>query len=90
MKSRKVGGISFGSEEAYQKFLSLGKNEQVERVYNSLSPKDRNEAERLLKNVPNGDKDSTGRAESDKKDKAATTGGGGKTGNSKKPASDKS
>jgi len=52
-KGRKIGGISF-SEEGYNKFVSLTKEKQLEKVYNSLNPKDMEQAELALKNVPNG------------------------------------
>lgn len=51
----KIGNISFGSIASYDKFVSLDKEEQITRVAESLSPKDRVEAERLLTHIPNGE-----------------------------------
>lgn len=52
--SNKIGNISF-SDNGYKTFISKSKKEQLEKVYNSLSPKDYKEAEKLLKDVPNSD-----------------------------------
>lgn len=71
--TKRIGGLSFGSEEAYQKFVSLSKDEQIDKLANSLSPKDRVQAESLLAHTPNGDS-STVKAEN-------------KGGNAKRPAS---
>ena len=59
MKRKKipaVGNITFGSQEAYDNFLSLPHKDQVEQVYESLSPKDYVLAEKILKdgNISSG------------------------------------
>lgn len=53
MKSREIGNISF-TEASYDKFTKLTKEQQIEKVYNSLNPKDRKQAEKLLAHIPNG------------------------------------
>lgn len=58
---KRIGNISFGTQQAYDKFVSLSKKEQVEKVYNSLSPKDMAQAEKLLSRVPNGDSETNSR-----------------------------
>lgn len=57
--SKNIGRISF-SEEGYEKFVTLPKSKQLEKVYNSLSPKDEEQAELALKGIPNGDNISKG------------------------------
>lgn len=54
MKVHTIGSISM-TKEGYAKFTKKSKKEQLEEVYNSLYPKSYPEAEKLLKNVPNGD-----------------------------------
>jgi len=51
-----IGNITFGSKEAYDNFLSLPHKDQVEQVYESLSPKDYVLAEKILKdgNISSG------------------------------------
>lgn len=78
-----IGGLSFGSEEAYQKFVSLSKEQQIDKVANSLSPKDRAQAERLLAHTPNGDSN-TAKAEN-KGGNAKRPANGGKGSNNAKP-----
>lgn len=58
-KNKTIGRISF-SEEGYEKFVTLPKSKQLEKVYNSLSPKDEEQAELALKGIPNGDNISKG------------------------------
>lgn len=53
MKTLQIGNISF-TEKGYEKFTALTREEQVEKVYNSLSPKDRKRAEQLLTHIPHG------------------------------------
>jgi len=76
MKRKKipaVGNITFGSKEAYDNFLSLPHKDQVEQVYESLSPKDYVLAEKILKdgNI------SSGNATAAKPGSNGNTGGGG-------------
>jgi len=49
-KSRQIGGVSF-SEKAYDKFVSLSKEDQINKIADSLPYKDTVEAERLLTRV---------------------------------------
>ena len=86
-KNKVIGGTSF-TEEGYEKFVSLPKEKQIDKIYNGLSPKDRGRAEELLKSVPHGNINSG----NDKKvgeGKTSDTTGNIKA-NSEKPGSDKS
>lgn len=74
-KSKIVGGISF-SEEGYEKFVSLTKDKQLEKVYNSLNPKDMEQAELALKNVPNGGNINKGSQKQDSINNTSNAGGG--------------
>lgn len=79
MKTLKIGPISF-TEKGYEKFITLTKEEQIEKVYNSLSPKDRKRAEQLLKDIPHGTEGINGgneqEAQEDKREHAAGGNGG--------------
>lgn len=54
-KTKQIGGLSFGSDEAYNNFLSLPYAKQLEQVTNSFSPKSEEDAVKALKGVRNGD-----------------------------------
>lgn len=51
--SRRIGTVSF-SKLGYEDFITKPKKEQIEQIYNSLAPKCYKQAEKLLKDVPNG------------------------------------
>lgn len=51
--SRRIGTVSF-SKLGYEDFIKLPKKEQLEQIYNSLAPKCYKQADKLLKDVPNG------------------------------------
>lgn len=57
----KVGNISM-DEDAYNKFVSLSKEQQTERVFNAMKPVSMDAVELALKDVPNGDNISKGGA----------------------------
>lgn len=85
-KVKQIGGISF-SEAAFDKFKTLTYEKQKEQVYNSLSPKDMVMAEKLLKDVPNGD--SSAEVKANTGDKSNRPSGGNKKADTEKPATDK-
>lgn len=58
-KLKQIGGVSFGSEEAYNNFLSLPYKEQLKQVTASFSPQDEAAAVKALKGVSNGDSSGT-------------------------------
>lgn len=58
-RTKQIGGLSFGSDEAYENFLSLPKQEQVKQVAASYSPQDEARAIEALKGVRNGDSSAT-------------------------------
>jgi len=87
MKQGKIIGRLGLTAEGYDNFVSLPYKEQLEQVYNSLSPKDYVQAEKALKGVPNGDKPST--QDSNAKSSAATIEGGSAKDSNAKPGSDK-
>lgn len=58
-KTKQIGGISFGSQEAYENFLTLPREEQLKQVAASFSPKDEARADVALKGVKNGDSSTT-------------------------------
>lgn len=82
-KDKKIGNRWFTPAE-WKEFVSLGKKEQVEQIYNSLSPKDMAMAENLLKGIENGD--SKGRTEETKSNNAATASRGKSQANNAKPS----
>lgn len=85
MKTLKIGPISF-TEKGYEKFTALTKDEQIEKVYNSLSPKDRKRAEQLLKDIPHGTGINGGNeqeAQEDKREHASGGNGGDNPDNTK-------
>lgn len=51
--SMRIGTVSF-SKLGYEDFITKPKKEQIEQIYNSLAPKCYKQAEKLLKDVPNG------------------------------------
>lgn len=51
----KLANVSF-SDKGWKEFTKLKKEEQVKKLESLLSPKDTKYAEKLLKDVPNGDK----------------------------------
>lgn len=69
-QAKQIGGLSL-TTEGYDNFVSLSGKEQLEQVYNSLSPKDYVQAEKALKGVPNGDNISGGMDKESKGDKPA-------------------
>lgn len=77
MKTKEIGNISF-TEEGYEKFKTLPKEKQLEKVYNSLSPKDMDKAEKLLAHIPNGNISSRVQEEDEQVDTASTSKGNGK------------
>lgn len=79
-----IGNTSFGSEEAYEKFVSLPYSEQLANITNGLSPKDEDYAAKLLKGVPNGDSSAT--AKKSTGDNAKRHSGGSKEADNAKPA----
>lgn len=85
-KSYSVGEVSF-TEAGYNEFKAKSKEEQVDYIANSLSPKSVTKAEKLLKNVPNGDNISEGVAATGEPGNTTSDAGGNAKNNSKKPAS---
>lgn len=53
MKSKTIGRTSF-TAEGYEKFVTLGKEEQIYIISDRLSPKDPEQAEKLLTRIPHG------------------------------------
>lgn len=51
--SRRIGTVSF-SKLGYEDFITKTKKEQIEQIYEGLTPKCYKQAEKLLKDVPNG------------------------------------
>ena len=49
----KLDNVSF-SKEGFEKFKTLNKEKQIEKLANLLNPKDEERAKVLLKNVPHG------------------------------------
>lgn len=76
MKARQIGNISF-TEVSYDKFTKLPKEEQIDKVYNSLNPKDRRQAEKLLAHIPNGNIVSGNEQEVQEDNGTDATGGSG-------------
>jgi len=70
-KSKQIGGLSL-SHEAYEKFVSLDKSEQVRQVAETLSPISERRATKLLTHVPHGD---IGSGNDKKAEKVDTTDG---------------
>lgn len=56
---KKIGRTSF-TAEGYEKFVSLTKEEQIKQISDGLSPKDPEQAEKLLTRIPHGTGVSTG------------------------------
>lgn len=76
-EQKKIGNISF-TEEGYEEFKTLSKEEQVEKVYNSLNPKDYKRAEKLLAHIPNGNISSGVQQDATEDNKAASSAGNAK------------
>lgn len=74
--------------ESYKKFVSLSKEEQVNKVYNMLSPKNMEQAEELLKHVPNGDNISKGSPKPSKADNTASDTGNSTQRNTSRSSTD--
>lgn len=85
-KPKKIGNLSF-TQEGWDKFQTLTSDKQKEQVYDSLSPKDMVQAEKLLKDVPNGD--SSAEVKANTGDKANRPSGGNKKADTEKPATDR-
>jgi hypothetical protein len=86
-KVYKVANRSMDQEQ-YDKFVSLSKKEQVNMVYEGMSPKNIEAAEEALKDVPNGD--ITSRNDSKSGKASAAVGDNGGKGDTSKPGADKS
>lgn len=65
-----IGNTISMDAEAWNEFVSLPKEKQIEKVYNSLSPKNMEQAEELLKKVPNGSNISDGSPKTTKSNNA--------------------
>lgn len=88
-KSRKIGNTSM-SEEYYQNFVSLGKDEQIKQIGDALHPRDYARAEKLLTRIPHGNINSgnateatEGNTERSEADRSKSSGSGQRTSNKK-------
>lgn len=70
-KTHRIGKQISMNAEAYDKFVSLSKQEQLDYVTNNSDPKDVSNAEKILKHVPNGDNISSTGSREAKADNAA-------------------
>lgn len=84
---KKIGRTSF-TAEGYENFVSLTKEEQVKKIGDGLSPKDYDQAEKLLTRVPNGKSIGSGNEQAANDGSTADRARSSKN-NSKKPRADK-
>lgn len=76
-KTIEIGGVSF-TEEGYELFKKKTKESQIEEVYNSLNPKDRDRAVKLLTHIPHGNISSRVQPEASEDNQAGPSTGNGK------------
>lgn len=77
-----VGPASY-TKEGYDEFTKKSRDEQREIVYNSLYPKDYNEADKILTKVPHGDSGKGVSETTESTDTGNDTGGSGGLSNNK-------
>lgn len=85
----KVANISM-DDNAYKKFVSLSKEQQVKKVFNAMKPVNMDAVHEALKGIPNGDNISKGGSKEITASNTNLIEGTGKASGNARPDTDKS